>query len=157
MTTRLPVAALIIALLFPGGCSYRFVNPFPASEYTLETVRNSTSEPGLAGLVEAELKRNGGFKDSGIFSLSVSITRFEETVESVGSSGSPVRQRLLMEVAWKVEGARQEQTTFGNEIVERTYPYSGDLATLDWNRNAAIRLLAEMAARNLLEGLGVRP
>lgn len=148
---------LVIILLFTAGCSYRFVDPFPASEFVLESVRNATSEPGLAGLLEDELRRNGGFKDNAIYRLNVAVTRFEESVDSVGSSGSPVRQKMVMEVAWKIEGARLAQAVLGKEVIDRTYPYSADLTTLDWNRSAALRLLAETAARKILEDIGVRP
>jgi hypothetical protein len=157
MTARLPIIFLIFALFAAGGCSYRFIDPFPASEYVLESVRNATSEAGLAGLLETELRRHGGFRKSGAYRLNVAIIRFEETVESVGSSGSPVRQKLLMEVAWKVDGSMLGQPALGSKVVDRTYPYSADLTTLDWNRGAALRLLAETAARSILEGLGVRP
>jgi hypothetical protein len=157
MNPRPAPIILVIILLFTAGCSYRFVDPFPASEFDLESVRNATSEPGLAGLLEDELRRNGGFKDSAIYRLNVAVTRFEESVDSVGSSGSPVRQKLVMEVAWKIEGARLAQAVLGNKVIDRTYPYSADLTTLDWNRNAALRLLAETAAREILEDIGARP
>jgi hypothetical protein len=62
-----------------------------------------------------------------------------------------------MEVAWKIEGARLAQAVLGNKVIDRTYPYSADLTTLDWNRNAALRLLAETAAREILEDIGARP
>ncbi len=42
----------------------------------------------------------------------------------------------------------------GTEVVDRSYPYSADLSTLDWNRSAAIRLLSEMAARSILDNFG---
>lgn len=144
----------IFLVLFPVGCSYRFVDPFPASDYALVSVRNATGEAGLASLLEEEMRRRGAFKERSANRLSVTVTVFTETVESVRSDGSPVRQKLTMDVAWKVEGTQPAQATFGKEVVVRSYPYSAVLPTLDWNRSAAVRLLTEMAARSILERLG---
>jgi hypothetical protein len=144
---------LMITIFIQTGCSYRFVDPFPASDYALARVGNSSPEPGLAPLLEEELRRNGGFKEHSAYRLSVTVTDFTETVESVSSSGSPVRQKLTMDIAWKVEGASSSETVFGKETAVRSYPYSADPSTLDWNRSAAVRLLAEMAARRILENL----
>lgn len=145
-----------IACLFPPGCGYRFVDPFPASDYALVSVRNASSESGLASILEGELRRNGGFQKRSVYRLSVTVTDFTETVESVSSSGSPVRQKLTMEVAWKVEGPSPSEATLGKDVSARSYPYSADPSTLDWNRSAAVRLLADMAARRILENLGDR-
>ncbi len=147
----------ICLLLFPTGCSYRFVDPFPASDYALVLVRNATEEAGLATLLEEEMRKQGGFKERSANRLSVTITGFTESVESVNSDGIPVRQKLTMDVAWKVEGTQSAQTTFGKDVVVRSYPYSPVLTTLDFSRSAAVRLLTEMAARNIFERLGEQP
>lgn len=154
MTCRCFRILLLAAISIQTGCSYRFVQPFPASDYALVRVGNSSAEAGLAPLLEEELRRNGGFQEHSASLLSVTVTDFTETVETVSSSGSPVRQKLSMEVAWKVEGTSSSEVVSGKETAVRTYPYSADPSTLDWNRNAAVRLLTEMAARRVLENLG---
>lgn len=148
---------LVLAFLLPAGCGYRFVDPLPGDDYALASVRNASSEAGLATLLESELRKNGRFRKRSAYVLSVTVTDFKETVESVSSSGTPVRQKLEMGVAWKVEGASSSDTTFGKENVVRTYPYSADPVTLDWNRNAAVHLLTNMASRRILENLGAKP
>jgi hypothetical protein len=145
---------LLATIFIQSGCSYRFVQPFPASDYALVKVGNSSPEAGLAPLLEEELRRNGGFHKRSANLLSVTVTDFSETVESVSSSGSPVRQKLSMEVAWKVERTSSSKAVSGKETVVRSYPYSADPSTLDWNRSAAVRLLTEMAARRILENFG---
>ena len=147
----------ILLFLLPAGCGYRFVDPFPASDYALASVKNATGEADIASLLEDEMRKTGGFKERSANRLSVTITGFSETVESVDSAGVPVRQKLTMDVAWKVEESRSAQGTFGKEVVVRSYPYSNDFTTLDWNRRAAVRLLTEMAARSVLERLGEQP
>lgn len=157
MTRYCFLTILIFAVLVPFGCGYRLVDPFPASDYALISVRNVTSEPGLAPLLEEEMRGSAGFKESSAKRLSVAITGFRDTVDSVGSTGSPLRQELTMEVSWKVEGPTSSQAIFGKEVVVRTYPYSTDLTTLDWNRDAAVRLLIKMAASEILDSLGEQP
>jgi hypothetical protein len=154
MTSRYLGILAILLILFQTGCSYRFVDPFPASNYALVSVRNATSEPGLASLLEEEMRRNGDFRELSANRLSITVSAFLETVESVSSDGTPVRQKLTMYVAWKAEGT---QSVSGKEVAVRSYPYSTDPPTLDWNRSAAIRLLTEMAARSVLENFGGQP
>ena len=157
MTSRYLCIFTICLILFPTGCSYRFVDPFPASDFALVLVRNATEEAGLASLLEEEMRRSGGFKERSANRLSVTITGFTESVESVNSDGIPVRQKLTMDIAWKVEGTQTAQATFGKEVVVQSYPWSNDLITLDWNRSAAVRLLTELAARSVFERLGGQP
>jgi len=154
MTNRYVFIVAILLILFPAGCSYRFVDPFPASDYALASVRNSTPEAGLANMLEEQLRRNGAFRERSANKLSVTVSGFSEIVESVSSDGIPVRQKLTMDVAWKAEGAR---SVSGKEVVVRSYPYSNVLSTLDWNRSAALHILTEMAARKVLENLGGQP
>jgi hypothetical protein len=145
---------MTLPVLLAAGCSYRFVDPYPAGDYVLVSVRNATSEAGLAPLLEEEMRRNADFRESSANRLSVMISGFTETVESVSSDGIPVRQKLTMDVTWKAEG---RQSSSGKEVVVRSYPYSKDPPTLDWNRSAAVRILTEMAARSVLENLGGQP
>jgi hypothetical protein len=125
MTYRYLSLVLILLVLLPAGCSYRFVDPFPASEYALASVRNATGEAGLATLLEEEMLKHGGFKERSANRLSVTVTGFTETVESVSSDGIPVRQKLTMDVAWKVEGTQSAQTTFGKDIRPIFPPWTG--------------------------------
>ncbi|MCJ7499383.1 hypothetical protein MUP29_03940 [bacterium] len=157
MTYRYLIIFTIFLVLFPAGCSYRFVDPFPVYEYALVSVRNSTAETGLAVLLEEEMRKIGGFNDRSANRLSVTVTGFTETVESVSSDGFPVRQKLTINVAWKVEGKQPAQAVFGSDTTSRTYPYSTNLPTLDWYRSAAVRLLTETAASRILAGLGEQP
>lgn len=156
MNRRFILATVFLALAL-SGCGYRFVDPFPASDYTLLSVRNATAEPSIAGILEEELRRLGGFVKGSRNLLSVSITEFSEEVESISSAGVPVRQALTMEVAWKVEGAHREEARSGSVTARRGYPYSDDPTALEWNRNAAVRLLVESAAGSVLDQLGVWP
>jgi len=157
MTNRYPGIFLVLLVLLQAGCAYRFVDLSRPSGYDLVSVRNTTAEAGLARMLEEEMRRNGGFRESSAERLSVTVSGFNESVESVSSSGSPVRQKLTMEVAWKVEGSKSAKVTFGKKVVTRSYPYSKDTSTLDWNRSAAVRLLTGLAARSVLEGLGRQP
>jgi len=154
MTNRYVFIVAILLVLFPAGCSYRFVDPFPASDYALASVRNSTPEAGLASMLEEQLRRNGAFRERSVNKLRVTVSGFSEIVESVSSDGIPVRQKLTMDVVWKAKGA---QSVSGKEVVVRSYPYSNVLSTLDWNRRAALHILTEMAARKVLENLGGQP
>jgi hypothetical protein len=157
MTYRYLIIFTIFLVLFPAGCSYRFVDPFPVYEYALISVRNSTAEAGLAVLLEEEMRKIGGFKDRSDNRLSVTVTGFTERVESVSSDGIPIRQKLTIIVAWKIEGEQPAQAVFGSDTASRTYPWSSDLPTLDWYRSAAVRLLTEAAASRILAGLGEQP
>ncbi|MDF1524665.1 MAG: hypothetical protein RRA15_07730 [bacterium] len=157
MTYRYLIIFTIILVLFPAGCSYRFVDPFPAYEYALVSVRNFTAEAGLAVLLEEEMRKLGGFKEHSASRLSVTVTGFTESVDSISSSGFPVRQKLTIDVAWKVEGKQSAQAVFGSETASLIYPWSTNLSTLDWNRSAAVRLLTETAASRILADLGEQP
>ena len=154
LASRYLIVFMTLPVLLTAGCSYRFVDPFPAGSYALVSVRNATTEAGLAPMLEEEMRRNADFRESSANRLSVMISGFTETVESVSSDGIPVRQKLTMDVTWKAEG---KQSSSGKEVVVRSYPYSKDPPTLDWNRSAAVRILTEMAARSVLENLGGQP
>ena len=154
---RLIVLTSILFFLLTVSCGYRFVDPFPGKGYALEEVRNVTSEPGLDRILAQGFRDFGSFDPHSKYRLTVVVTRFEETVAAISSGGVPIRQSLRMEVSWKVQGDRESEATFGKEAATKTYPYSDDPATLDWNRAAALRLLANTAAQQVLERLEAAP
>jgi hypothetical protein len=148
---------LISVLLVATACTYRFADPFPASKYDLVSVTNSTSEPGLSLVLEEELRIAGGFTPGSDARLYVAATRFTQQVETVSSDGTPVRQKLILDVAWKVEGSNRSEAVFGNETVKELYPYTADPASLEWNRKAAVKLLARAAAELVIRRLEGTP
>ena len=147
----------ILFLLLPSGCGYRFVDPLQASGYALVSVRNVTEEAGLAPLLEEEMRRVGGFREQSEKRVHVAVTKFGEAVESVSSEGLPVRQKLTMEVKWRVEAGPSLPSASGTELVSRSYPHVTEPTSLDWNRSAAVRLLTQSAAQSILESLGEQP
>ena len=157
MKNRVPLTCLVSVLLALTACTYRFADPFPASNYDLVSVTNSTAEPGLGPVLEEELRLAGGFTPGSNARLYVTATRFTQQVETVSSTGTPVRQKLILEVAWKVEGSHRSEAVFGNETVRELYPYSDDPASLEWNRNAAVKLLARTAAELVIRRLEGTP
>ncbi len=52
MANRYLSVLMTLLVLFAAGCSYRFVDPFPAGSYALVSVRNATTEAGLAPMLE---------------------------------------------------------------------------------------------------------
>ncbi len=149
--------APLLFLLLTTACGYRFVDPFPGKGYVLGEVRNATSEPGLDRLLAEGLRESGSFDPGSKNRLTVVVTRFAETVAAISSAGAPIRQRLQMEVSWKVQGEQRPEATFGKETVDKTYPFSDDPAALDWNRSTALRFLANTAAERVLSHLEVSP
>ncbi len=147
----------VLGILMLTACSYRFVDPFPARSYDLISVTNSTAEPDLDGVLEEEIRLKGGFTHGAQSRLYLTVTRFTQQVETVSSSGTPVRQKLSMEVAWKVEGAHRSQAVFGKETAREVYPYSLDPSSLDWNRKAAVKLLASAVADLVIRRLEGTP
>ena len=147
----------VLGILVLTACTYRFVDPFPARSYDLVSVANSTAEPGLGGVLQKEMRLKGGFTPGAQSRLYLTVTRFTQQVETVSSSGTPVRQKLSMEVAWKVEGVHRSQAVFGKETAREVYPYSLDAASLDWNRKAAVKLLAKAAADLVIRRLEGAP
>ncbi len=145
-----------IGILVLSACTYRFADPFPARNYDLVSVANSTAEPGLSGILEEELRLKGGFTPGAQSRLYLTVTRFTEQVETVSSSG-PVRQKLSMKVAWKVEGEHRSEAVFGEETAKEVYPYSRDPSSLDWNRKAAVKLLAKAVADLVIRRLEGAP
>jgi len=151
------ITCLVSFLLVTTACTYRFADPFPASKYDLVSVTNSTSEPGLSMVLEDELRLAGGFTPGSDARLYVTATRFTQQVDTVGSDGTPVRQKLTLDVAWKVEGSHRSEAVFGNETVRELYPYTGDPASLEWNRSAAVKLLARAVAELVIRRLEGTP
>jgi outer membrane lipopolysaccharide assembly protein LptE/RlpB len=157
MINRSLIIYLMMAVSLLAACSYRFVDPFPARDYELVEVRNSSAEPGVSTVLEEELRLAGGFSADAQSRLYVTVTRFGQETETVSSGGEPVRQKLTMVVAWKVEGSRRSEAVFGNETAVELYPWSPDPASMEWNRNAAKRLLARKAAELVILRLGNSP
>jgi hypothetical protein len=148
------VRALIVCLvLVTTSCGYRFVDPSPGGDYALINVRNATPESGLERILAERLRDLGSFNPKAKNRLTVIVTRFEEAVGTVSSGGTPVRERLKMDVQWKVQGPDDSRATYGKEAVTNTYPYSDDPVTLDWNRSAAIRFLVNSAVERILDRL----
>ena len=139
------------------SCGYRFVDPSPGGNYALAEVRNVTSEPDLDTIMTQALHDLGSFNPKGDNTLTVIVTDFQEGVAAVSSSGMIVRERLKIEVQWKIIGSDGSRGTFSRESFSKTYPYSNDPVTLNWNRSAAIRLLINSAADYILGGLGEYP
>ncbi len=147
----------VLGILVLTACTYRFVDPFPARSYDLVSVANSTAEPGLGGVLQEEMRLKGGFTPGAQSRLYLTVTRFTQQVETVSSSGTPVRQKLSMEVAWKVEGGHRSEAVFGKETAREVYPYSPDPSSLDWNRKAAVKLLAGRVADLVIRRLEGAP
>ena len=146
-----------VFLILIAGCGFRFVDPFPGKDYTLSDVRNVTAEPELDRILTEGFHEVGSFDPDSPNQLSVIVIRFEESVAAVDSDGLTVRQRLRMEVSWRVQRAHDSQAIFGKETVTKTYPYSNDPVSLDWNRSAAIRFLANSAAQRVMDRLEDSP
>ena len=157
MKMRTFLTCLVVSMMALTACTYRFADPFPARDYDLLSVSNSTAEPGLGNILEEELRLVGGFTSGSDSRLYVTATRFSQQVETVSSAGTPVRQKLTLDLSWKVEGTHRSEAVFGSETVTELYPYSPDAASLDWARNAAIRLLARNAAGLLIRKLEGTP
>jgi hypothetical protein len=145
--------SFVFLALLAVSCGYRLVDPTPGDGYALIQVRNVTPEPGLDRTLTRELDDLGSFDPKARNRLSVVITRFEEAVGSVSAGGVTVRERLKLEVEWKVQGSDNSSSASGKETVTGTYPYSDDPVALDWNRSAAIRLLSNDAAQRILDQL----
>lgn len=155
---RTVIASSVVCLaLVVVSCGYRFVDPSSGPNYALAEVRNITAEPGLDRILSDGLNDLESFHPEALNRLTIIVTHFDETVAAVDSEGLTIRERLKLEIDWKVQGADGSQATFGKEIVTKTYPYSEDPATLNWNRSAAIRLLTNSAAERILDRLKVLP
>ena len=148
----------ILLLVLLAGCGYRFVDGYPAGHFSLHTLRNATSEPELARIVEESLLTTAGIRRNGEGPLlRVILTEFSEAVESVSSGGEPVRQELSLAFQWRTNGPSGGEGAAGEGRVKRSYPWFSDPVTLDWNRNAALKLLGEAAALAISDRLeGVR-
>jgi len=150
MNCRLPFTVVLFFVFLVSSCGYRFVNPLPQCSCALEEVKNTTAEPGVDRVIEKALREGGTFSPASPDRLFVAVTRFVEAVASVDSDGTPVRQKLSMEVSWKIQGEDPSRAVSGKETASGTYPYSREAVQLDWNRASAVRLLAEEAAGKIL-------
>ncbi len=158
MKLRFPFTLPVLFFVFlVSSCGYRFVNPLPYCSCAIEEVKNTTPEPGVDRVLEKALREGGTFYPASSDRLFVAVTRFEEAVASVDSEGIPIRQKLSMEVSWVIRGEDQSGGPSGRETASVTYPYARQAVQLDWNRTGAIRLLAEEAARKILEQVEASP
>jgi len=151
MNSRLPLTAVLFFIFLVSSCGYRFVQPFPHSNCALEEVKNATPEPGIDRVLEKALREGGTFSPASSGRLFVVVTRFVEAVATVDSDGIPIRQKLSMEVSWRIQGEDPSRAVSGKETASGTYPFSREAVQLDWNRAGAIRLLAEEAAGRILD------
>jgi hypothetical protein len=145
------IAWTVFFTLTTVSCGYRFVDPSPGGDYVLASVGNRTQEPGLDRMLKEKLNDLGSFNSNGDKSLSIVITRFEEAVSTINSEGKTVRERLKMDLEWKIQGTKSSRAASGKGTVTKTYPYTEDSAALDWNRSAAVGLLVDSAAELILD------
>ncbi len=146
----LPFLMIVLAI----GCGYRFVAVTAGEKFSLTSLRNATSETGLASLVEEALLKTAGIgRGNDGLPLEIVLTDFSEVVESTSSTGEPVRQRLYLVFEWKAGGQSGHEKAIHRLRVERSYLWSPDPASLDWSRGAALQLLAEEAATAVSDGL----
>jgi len=153
----LPLAIFLCALLV-SQCGYRAVRPFSGKDFSLGELRNVTEEPFLTEAMEEALAKVAGLRrDGGPRDIDLVITGFSERVGSVASSGEPVRERISMTFEWRISGIPEGADSVSRGDVSRTYLWTQDMNVLDWNRRAAVRLLAEDAARFLADHLEEAP
>jgi len=150
--------AAFLCTLLVSQCGYRAVRPYSGKDYSLGDLRNVTEEPFLTETLEEALAKVAGLRrDGGPREIDLVITGFSERVQSVASSGEPVRELISMSFEWRISGMPDGADLAGRGDVSRTYLWTQDLDVLDWNRQAGIRLLAEDAARFLSDHLEEAP
>lgn len=143
---------LFAALIFAGGCGYRFVGAWQEGVFSLQQVKNTTAQPGLGPVMEDALGKEAGlFRGVGGKNVVVAVDVFSEKTTVVSAAGEPQRQELEMGIKWRILDKAGQVSGQGSEKRSRTYPFSADRVTLDWQRNAAIELLARDIARDLSE------
>ncbi|UCF29850.1 MAG: hypothetical protein JSV26_07060 [bacterium] len=153
MKRRLRFLSLILAVLLTG-CGYRFTAGYSAERFSLAKLQNATAEPRLADMFEEALLKAAGIRRrDGSPSLQVVLAEFSEVVQSVTSQGEPVRQEIYLTFEWRAESPSGGEDLSGRARVDRSYLWSPDPVTLDWNRRAALRLICEEAARGLSDRL----
>lgn len=149
------IIPFIVGIFLITGCGYRFVKSYSGDGYSLEYVENTTPEPRLSGIIEDALAREAGlFRKGGGKNLAVVVDSFSEETELVSASGTPLRQRLTMGIQWRLLGESGDGSFNGKVKRSRTYPHFTDQVSLDWQRNAAIKMLARDVVRELSEHLG---
>ena len=158
MRTLFHTIAVLVCLLATVQCGYRAVRPYSGKAFSLNELMNVTEEPFLTEAMEEALVKVAGLRrDGGDPEIDFVITGFNERVQSVTSSGDPVRERISMTFEWRIAGQTDGADPAGRGNVSRTYVWTQDLNVLDWNRRAAIRLLAEDAAGVLADGIEESP
>ncbi len=146
--------AVVATLLSLWGCGYRLVDPISFSDLLLGEIKNTTPEPQLQILMEESLRSIGIVEGKGKTRLFIAITGFKDRVDSISSTGTTIRQRISMDFFWRVGEEGSSESTFGEESVSLSYPYSSDLTILDWNRKAALKQLTGEAAGILRYNIG---
>jgi hypothetical protein len=140
-----------------SGCGYRFVEPVQARDVSLAGIKNTTAQPRLDNLLEEALRTAGITRNSRGQKLNLAITGFTDKVSSISSAGTPIRQKVGMTVFWRLGDKDNAESVFGEESASLSYPYSPDLTTLDWNRQAAVRQLCGKIADQLRDQVGGMP
>ncbi len=146
---------IIIGIFLVAGCGYRFVGAYSGEGFSLDYVKNTTQQPRLAAVFEDALAEEAGlFRKEGQKKLAVVVDSFSDEADSVSAVGTPLRQKLTMSIQWQVLGESGDISLNGKVNMSRTYPHFTNLASLDWQRNAAIKLLARDMVRELSDQLG---
>ncbi len=147
---------LIITVIFlVAGCGYRFVGTYRGEGFSLDYVKYTTHQPRLDAVFEDALAEEAGLvRKEGRKKLAVVVDSFSEEAESVSAAGTPLRQKLTMNIQWRVLGELGDKSLNGKVSRSRTYPHFTDPVSLDWQRNAAIKMLARDIVRELFDQLG---
>ncbi len=146
---------IIIGFFLVTGCGYRFVGAYSGEGFSLDYVKNTTHQPRLAAVFEDALAEEAGlFRKEGQKKLAVVVDSFSDETESVSAAGTPLRQKLTMSIQWRVLGELGDISLNGKINRSRTYPHFTDPVSLDWQRNAAIKMVARDIVRELSDQLG---
>ncbi|MFV1956613.1 MAG: hypothetical protein ACC669_02335 [bacterium] len=153
--TRKFCVLIITGIFLVAGCGYRFVGAYSGEGFSLDYVKNITHQPRLVAVFEDALAEEAGlFRKDARKKLAVVVDSFSDETESVSASGTPLRQKLTMSIQWRILGESGDVSSNGKIKRSRTYPHFTDLVSLDWQRNAAIRMLARDIMRDLSDRLG---
>ncbi len=145
----------MIGIFLVAGCGYRFVGAYSGEGFSLDNVKNITQQPRLAAVFEDALAEEAGlFRKDARKKIAVVVDSFSDETESVSASGTPLRQKLTMSIQWRILGESGDISSDGKVQKSRTYPHFTDPVSLDWQRNAAIRMLARDIMRDLSDHLG---
>ncbi len=156
MTLARKFCILIISGIFlVAGCGYRFVGAYRGEGFSLDYVKNTTQQPRLVVVFEDALAEEAGLiRKEGRKKLAVVVDSFSDEAESVSAVGAPLRQKLTINIQWRVLSELGDISQNGKVSRSRTYPHYTDPVSLDWQRNAAIKKLARDIVRELFDQLG---